>query len=308
MQLYTWQGNDYAPEHSENTKPDFARGWRIRFWPCPGQEGELWSWLSQLAPAPLWLSRDDTAAEVFIADISQQEIERWTSELATAPFNYAVTTAQTRSVKPQLLVFDMDSTLIQMECIDELARRCGFYDKVAAITESAMRGELDFAQSLRKRVALLNGLSTSVIDELAADLPFTEGVRAMAEWAKPKGITLAVVSGGFVPFVEALKQALNFDYAYANTLEYKDDHLTGEVSGDIVDGERKKDLLINMREQLGLPREAVWAIGDGANDLPMMKEAGLGIAFDAKPKVKAQAMAAIHQPDMGSLLELLRHW
>lgn len=308
MQLYKWKGNEYVPEHSDNTKDEFANGWRMRFWSCDEQQCELWSWLSQLAPAPLWFSEEGAAAEVFIADIELQHIERWTSELATAPFNYAVTTAKTRSVKPQLLVFDMDSTLIQMECIDELARRCGFYDKVAAITESAMRGELDFAQSLRKRVALLDGLSTSVIDELAADLPFTEGVKAMAEWAKQQGMTLAVVSGGFVPFVEALKHQLNFDFAFANTLEHKDGLLTGKVSGSIVDGERKKALLIELRERLALPKEAVWAIGDGANDLPMMQEAGLGIAFDAKPTVKAQASAAIHQPDMTSLLGLLQHW
>ncbi len=306
MVVYQWQGTEYVPTSTEQLDDDFSSGWRIRCWPLQPNNALLHQHLNQLAPAPLMIMANEFGVDIYVAGMTEQEIQSWTANLSDVPFNYAVQSTNESRVKPELLVFDMDSTLIQMECIDELARRCGFYDKVAAITESAMRGELDFAQSLRKRVALLKELPVSVIDDLAADLPFTQGVQAMAKWARQQGIHLAVVSGGFVPFVEALKRQLHFDFAHANTLEQKEGQLTGEVSGIIVDGERKKELLIEMREQLSLPAAAVWAIGDGANDLPMMHEAGLGIAFDAKPKVKAQAMAAIHQPDMLLLLQLLQ--
>lgn len=227
-------------------------------------------------------------------------------QVSSLKVNFAVSRQTDRFVKPELMVFDMDSTLIQMECIDEIARMCGFYDKVSAITERAMRGELDFAASLKERVALLAGLDESKFLSLTKSLPVTSGVPAVVEWAKQHDCKLAVVSGGFVPFVEALQKQLGFDFAHANQLEVVENKLTGKVEGAIVDGDAKRVYLTQLREQLGLSPQQVWAIGDGANDLLMMSEAGLGIAFHAKPAVVEQADASILQPDMAQLLQLLR--
>jgi phosphoserine phosphatase len=304
MSFYCWTGDDYAPAASPDDFPKPA--WSLRFWPS-GLESCLLSRLKQLAPLPLDIQLSDAMVEIRLPELELERLKQWVAQLVDAPFNYAVQPMATRIHRPELMVFDMDSTLIQMECIDELARRCGFYQQVAAITESAMRGELDFAQSLRKRVALLKGLPTSVIDQLACELPLTEGVETMANWARQQGIKLAIVSGGFVPFAESLQRKLQFDYAFANQLGQHNGHLTGEVIGPIVDGERKKSLLIDLRQQLKLSPESVWAIGDGANDLPMIHEAGLGIAFDAKPRVKAQAWSAIHSANFLPLLQLLQH-
>lgn len=225
--------------------------------------------------------------------------------LSNSDLNYAIRQQKSVLVKPRLLVFDMDSTLIQMECIDELARRCGFYQQVAEITELAMQGKLDFSQSLKQRVALLKDLPLTEVTALASSLPVTSGVTDVVAWAKQNNAKIAVVSGGFIPFVEALKSQLQLDYAFANELEKSGSHLTGKLVGDIVDGEQKRNILLSLQEQLGLTQDEVWAIGDGANDLAMMSSAGLGVAFDAKPAVKKQASAAIVKPDMSELLKLL---
>jgi phosphoserine phosphatase len=306
MSLYYWTGTGYAPQSESADSLPAKPQWSLRFWPC-AVDSLFLSHLKTFAPVPLNIHIQDSVIEVLLPEFDESIVREWVLGLVDAPFNYALQPIEARTHKPKLLVFDMDSTLIQMECIDELARRGGFYDQVAAITEAAMRGELDFAQSLRKRVALLKGLPVSIMDDLADDLPLTEGVEDMAHWARQQGIQLAIVSGGFVPFAETLKQRLQFDFAFANQLGERDGTLTGEVVGSIVDGQRKKTLLIELRTQLGLPAESVWAIGDGANDLPMINEAGLGIAFDAKPKVKAQSLAAIHHANMQALLMLLQH-
>ncbi|WMS89009.1 phosphoserine phosphatase SerB [Pleionea litopenaei] len=227
------------------------------------------------------------------------------SELSKMDVNFALMDNAYRAIKPRLMVFDMDSTLIQMECIDEIARRCGCFEQVAEITERAMQGELDFAQSLRARVALLNGLPESEFLALTHSLPVTKGVTEMVAWAKAHQCQVAVVSGGFIPFVEALKNKLGLDYAFANELAVEQEKLTGEVVGEIVDGGRKRQILMALREELGLTEHEVWAVGDGANDLPMLAEAGLGVAFDAKPKVRAAAYAGIHKADMSELVKLL---
>jgi phosphoserine phosphatase len=194
----------------------------------------------------------------------------------------------------RLICFDMDSTLIQAECIDELARRHGVYDQVAAITESAMRGEIDFKESFTKRVALLKGLDISVMQDIAEHLPITEGTDRLMSVLKTCGYKIAILSGGFTFFGEYLQRKYGIDYVYANELEVGEDgKLTGRYVGEVVDGRRKADLLklIAQTEKVNLAQTI--AVGDGANDLPMLNEAGLGIAFHAKPRVKESARQSI---------------
>ncbi len=193
----------------------------------------------------------------------------------------------------RLICFDMDSTLIQTECIDQLAERAGVGDKVRAITESAMRGEIDFNESFKQRVALLKGLDVSVMQDIADNLPITEGVGRMMEVLKRAGFKTAILSGGFTFFGEHLKRKFGFDYVYANELEVADGKLTGNYVGEIVDGKRKAELLRLIAQVENVNIAQTIAVGDGANDLPMLSTAGLGIAFHAKPKVKATAQQSI---------------
>ena len=195
----------------------------------------------------------------------------------------------------RLICFDMDSTLIQAECIDELARRHGVYDQVAAITERAMRGEIDFKESFTQRVALLKGLDISVMQDIAEHLPITEGADRLMSVLKTCGYKIAILSGGFTFFGEYLQRKYGIDYVYANELEVGEDgKLTGRYLGEVVDGRRKADLLrlIAQTEKVNIAQTI--AVGDGANDLPMLNEAGLGIAFHAKPRVKANARQSIN--------------
>ena len=194
-----------------------------------------------------------------------------------------------------LLVMDMDSTLINIECIDEIADMQGIKPQVAEITEAAMRGEIDFAESLRRRVALLEGLDESALQRVYDErLQLNPGAEKMLAAMKQHGIKTMLVSGGFVNFTDRLKQRLGLDYAHANTLEIADGKLTGKVLGDIVDAQGKADWLNRVREELGLQREQVIAMGDGANDLKMMAQAGVSIAYHAKPVVRAQASHALN--------------
>ena len=205
----------------------------------------------------------------------------------------------------RLVCFDMDSTLIQAEVIDELAKVAGIGEQVAAITEAAMRGEMDFSESFRRRMALLEGLDESVLAGIAERLPITEGAERLIKHLRHFGYKVAILSGGFTYFANYLKEKLGIDYVYANTLDFKGGKLTGKVVGEIIDGQMKAKLLRQLAEQEGISLEQVIAVGDGANDLPMLSIAGLGIAFHAKPIVKEQAKHSIATLGLDGILYLL---
>lgn len=205
----------------------------------------------------------------------------------------------------RLVVFDMDSTLIQCEVIDELAKLAGVGDQVSAITERAMQGELDFKGSFRERLALLEGLPWSEVEAFAEKLPLTEGAQRLIATLKQIGYKTAICSGGFDVFGERLKSLLGIDYVFANHLEQKDGVLTGRVVGDIVDGEKKAAHVRELAHDLGLSLKQVIAVGDGANDLPMIRQAGLGIAFRAKPLVRQSAKHSISVLGLDGILYLI---
>ncbi|WP_137718752.1 phosphoserine phosphatase SerB [Methylobacillus flagellatus] len=204
-----------------------------------------------------------------------------------------------------LAVMDMDSTLITIECIDEIADMCGLKPQISAITESAMRGELDFAESLRRRVALLAGLDASALQRVLDErLQLSPGTLDWIAACKQHGIRTMVVSGGFDFFADRVKQLAGLDYAHANQLEIIDGKLTGQLLGAIVDAQAKADLLETLRLQLGLTQKQVVAIGDGANDLKMMAAAGAGVAYRAKPLVRQQASFALNHTGLDGLIHL----
>lgn len=205
----------------------------------------------------------------------------------------------------RLICFDMDSTLIQTEVIDELAERAGVGEEVKAITESAMRGEIDFTESFKKRVSLLKGLDESVMKEIAENLPITEGMTRLIRILKKSGCKLAILSGGFTYFGNYLKDKYGFDYVYANELEIEDGKLTGNYIGDVVDGKRKAELLRLLAQVEKVDIRQTVAVGDGANDLPMLGIAGLGIAFHAKPKVKENAKQSLSTVGLDGILYFL---
>ncbi len=205
----------------------------------------------------------------------------------------------------RLICFDMDSTLIQTECIDELADRAGVGDQVRAITESAMRGEIDFIESFTRRVALLKGLDVSVMQDIAEHLPITEGVERLMFVLKKYGYKIAILSGGFTYFGNYLRDKFGIDYVYANELEVEDGKLTGRYVGEVVDGKRKAELLRLIAQVEKVDIAQTIAVGDGANDLPMLSVAGLGIAFHAKPKVVANASQSINTIGIDGVLYFL---
>jgi phosphoserine phosphatase len=205
----------------------------------------------------------------------------------------------------KLVVFDMDSTLIQTEVIDELAKIAGAGEKVAEITESAMRGEIDFKESFRKRVSLLKGIKESELSQITDNLPITEGTETVIKTLKRLGYKLGILSGGFTFVGEFLKEKFGFDYVYANDLDMEDGVVTGNVVGDIVDGEQKANLLREIAQKENLMLEQTIAVGDGANDLPMITIAGLGVAFHAKPVVKERAENSISDIGLDGLLYLI---
>ncbi|MFC3283182.1 phosphoserine phosphatase SerB [Litchfieldella rifensis] len=205
----------------------------------------------------------------------------------------------------RLVCFDMDSTLIKAEVIDELARRHGVYDEVAAVTERAMRGELDFQQSFRERMAKLKGLDEAVLAEIAESLPLMDGVERLMAHLKRLGYRTAILSGGFTYFARHLQRKLGFDEIHANELVIEDGKVTGEVREPILDAERKAELLEEIARREGLAMEQTIAVGDGANDLKMLATAGLGIAFRAKPLVRSQARHSISTLGLDAVLYLI---
>ena len=205
----------------------------------------------------------------------------------------------------RMVVFDMDSTLIQAEVIDELAKEAGAGERVAAVTEAAMRGEIDFDESLRQRVSTLAGLPESTLKLVADRLVLTEGADTLLTNLKAFGYKTAVLSGGFSYFGRHLQQRLGLDHVHANELEIIEGKLTGRVVGPIVNGQRKAELLEQIAATEGIHRRQVVAVGDGANDLPMLSRAGLGIAFHAKPIVRAQAEQAVSTLGLDAILYLL---
>jgi phosphoserine phosphatase len=205
----------------------------------------------------------------------------------------------------RLVVMDMDSTLIKIEVIDELAKHYGVASEVAAVTERAMAGEMDYDESLRQRLSLLKGLDVSVLQRISSELPLTEGAEKLIRVLKRLGYRTAVISGGFSVAAEALRTRLGIDYAYSNTLEVENGKLTGRVVGAIVNGRRKAELLETIAQAENVRLDQVIAVGDGANDLPMLEKAGLGIAFHAKAKLREAADTSISSGGLDSILYLL---
>ena len=205
----------------------------------------------------------------------------------------------------RLVVMDMDSTLIRIEVIDELARAAGVGPEVSKITERAMQGEMDYDESLRQRVLLLKGLDVAVLDKIASDLPLTDGAETLVRVLKRLGYSIAVISGGFSRAAEALKRRLDLDYAYSNNLEVVGGKLTGRVVGPIVNAQRKAELLETIAQAEGVLLDQVIAVGDGANDALMLDRAGLGIAFHAKPKLREAADTSITSSGLDAILYLL---
>lgn len=240
--------------------------------------------------------------------LSSEESHSFQQALMSLPSNDIDISVQKDDIyrrSRRLICFDMDSTLVHTECIDELAERAGVGAEVKAITESAMRGEIDFTESFTRRVALLKGLDEGVMEEIARNLPYNEGLARMMKILKMVGYKTAILSGGFTYFGKYLQQKFGFDYVYANELEIEDGKLTGRYIGDVVDGRRKAELLKLLCQVEGIHLEQSVAVGDGANDLPMISLAGLGIAYHAKPKVRENASQSISSIGLDGILYFL---
>ncbi|CAH8199978.1 phosphoserine phosphatase [Vibrio aestuarianus] len=207
--------------------------------------------------------------------------------------------------KPGLIVMDMDSTAIQIECIDEIAKLAGVGDEVAEVTERAMQGELDFEQSLRQRVAKLAGADESILESVRSTLPYMPDLKEFVATLNALGWKTAIASGGFTYFSDYLKEVLQLDHAQSNTLEIIDGKLTGKVLGDVVSAQTKADILHELAEKYDIEVHNTVAVGDGANDLVMMSAAGLGVAYHAKLKVEAQAQSAVRYAGLGGVLCIL---
>ena len=260
--------------------------------------------LKQLAKLSTASGITQTQPNVFrLADASPQaDIEAF---CAKAQLDFAFVPDNQSLKNIGLVVMDMDSTLITIECIDEIADMLQLKPQVAAITESAMRGELDFAQSLTQRVALLAGLEQRALQRVYDErLQLSSGAERFLATLQQHNIKTLLISGGFTFFTDKLKPRLKLDYTASNVLEIIDGKLTGKVLGTIVDAQGKAEHLKQLRDQLGLQREQVIAIGDGANDLKMLSEAGIGIAYHAKPVVRAQTTYAINYSGLDAILNL----
>ena len=260
--------------------------------------------LARLTAATAIEAVTPTAFRLVAADPSQREVVAAFCE--ENRFDCGWVPAGRRIDDFGLLVMDMDSTLITIECIDEIADMQGLKPQVSAITEAAMRGEIDFAESLRRRVSLLAGLDQSTLQQVYDErLQLSPGTETLLATTRAAGIRTLLVSGGFTFFTERLQARLGLDYTAANTLDVAGGRLTGRVLGDIVDARGKADWLNRVRTELGLGKDQVIAMGDGANDLKMMAEAGISIAYRAKPVVRAQASYVLNQVGLDGVVPLL---
>ncbi len=256
----------------------------------------------------------EVSAELIISDIystiktdsniSLELIQQWREQYA---FDINLLPEGFIAAETQLLVTDMDSTLINIECVDEIADFINVKPQVAAITEAAMRGEIDFETSLRQRVSLLKGLEVSALEKVYEQrLQLNPGAEIMLKGLQQRDIKTALVSGGFTFFTERLKQRLGLDFTMANVLGEHNGRLTGEVVGDVCGAQSKADFLLAHCDKLAIELSQVVAMGDGANDLLMMNEAGLSIAYHAKPKVQSEAMTALNYCGLEGVLGLLQ--
>ena len=250
-------------------------------------------------------SRIERIADAAFRLHDARPVEGLAEACAQAELDYAFVPEHRRLADFRLLVMDMDSTLITMETIDELADLVGLKPQVAEITARAMRGEIEYDESLRSRVALLAGLDETALDRVYDErLKLSSGAQDLLGAAKRAGIRTLLVSGGFTRITERLKSRLGLDYTRANTLETKDGKLTGRIAGRIVNADGKRDELIRVRDALGIGREHIIAIGDGANDLKFMAEAGVSVAYHAKPIVRGQATHAVNHVGLDGVLHL----
>jgi phosphoserine phosphatase len=247
-----------------------------------------------------------TAVEFAVSGVETEPLRTaLASDAAALGVDIAVVSAGLHRRAQRLVVMDVDSTLIQDEVIELFAAHAGCEDKVAEVTAAAMRGELDFEQSLHARVALLEGLDASVVEKVRNEVRLTPGARTLIRTLKRLGYQVGVVSGGFTQVTDDLKERLGLDFAQANTLEIVDGKLTGRVTGEIVDRAGKARLLRRFAAEAGVPLSQTVAIGDGANDLDMLNAAGLGVAFNAKPVVREAAHTAVNFPFLDTVLYLL---
>lgn len=247
-----------------------------------------------------------TAIELHVSGIATEKLRvALIEEASRHAIDVAVQPANLLRRGMRLIVMDVDSTLVQGEVIEMLAAHAGCEAEVARVTEQAMRGEVDFEESLRARVALLAGLDASALDKVYADLLLAPGARTMVRTLKRLGYRFAMVSGGFSQITDRIAEDLGFDFAHANELEIVDGKLTGKVIGDVVDRQGKADALSRFAKAVGVPEAAVIAIGDGANDLDMLNLAGLGIAYNAKPVVQQAADTAVNVPYLDAIMYLL---
>jgi len=250
-----------------------------------------------------WAHRQATSLDMWDVLVSRQGLAEFLSTLVE-PSRLDYLCWSEVKLPPQLLVFDMDSTFIEIEVIDELARRHGVGEQVASVTEAAMQGELDFAESLVSRVACLKGLSDSAISEICEILPLSKGVEELVERCHANHIKIAIVSGGFTPFVGHLKQTMNLFSVHANELETSEGQLTGKVVGGIVDAKAKADFVKELAASLNIAADQVMTIGDGANDLVMMKESGFSLAYRAKPRVQKEALGRMNLTSLNHLADV----
>ena len=256
-----------------------------------------------LAPEP----RDGFLRGEFVLDPSA-EVDMAALQALADPYQVDLNLVDGRLptlARPGLVVLDMDSTSIQIECIDEIAKLAGAGEEVAAVTELAMQGKLDFSESLRARVAKLEGVELSLLDTIADDLPLMPGMAELAATFQRHGWKVAIASGGFTYFADRLKDMLKLDRAVSNTLATANGRLTGEVLGEIVDANVKARTVAELADEYGIEMSQTLAIGDGANDLVMMDKAALGVAFHAKPLVQAQAQTALNHCHLGAVTGLL---